>query len=750
MEWRMINERHFRIANQHVIDARIELTVYDSDFNVIDVIEGVLGGGSLNLDTGSAIRRSASFTIQPSRQIQDISESSLIWLDKVVQVRIGIKDSFFNYEYEWYKQGLYRYTSANTTYDATTNTLSIELSDLASLLDGSINGQVGGALTTVYQAYDEDPDTGEPISYNTIKGAIEKTLESAGLHAYDNAVILPWYDVTFNSYVVEDIGEYYAMPQYNDNYEQYRSQHPLWNMIPYDLEFSTGATVWEMITELVELYPNYDAAYDSEGIFRVQMIPSEYKDEYDFRFEDFKDLVISENRSVDLSTIRNVCEVWGETMDADRYSESTGFSDVEVYNITFVLQDKELTIEKKIGSSVPDAQIVDSYDKSILSYNFTETWKDFEINFQNNILTITSTYNTLHGLDADYPAGAVIYQVDLTPQPTVESETPVETPSETPSDEPSVGDAPESPSVGPPPEPPFTISLYKPTGLTNVYTFVTAGYYDEYQTGTRFATKFTVDSVVGQLMRINDLEPVVVIDNITKAPIDANRFNIAEHPDRIHVFQVVKVHTQEDTYVTQIYYLGVSQSHAIDILTSGDLGPNVTWTDPVTQESFTFHRYSRDYYEKVLNCDNITMTVIPNSPFTVQKIGERIDVKEGGEFANITSDELAIERAQYENWKNSRLTDTIDLTTKLMPFVEPYMKIDYKRHGSITKNDYIIKSVSHDLDNGTTTINMYTFYPLYKAQPGDAYRMTYDYMSGFQNDDLYGDQDAQATESEGE
>ena len=136
------------------------------------------------------------------------------------------------------------------------------------------------------------------------------------------------------------------------------------------------------------------------------------------------------------------------------------------------------------------------------------------------------------------------------------------------------------------------------------------------------------------------------------------------------------------------------------------------------------------------------MTIIPDSPFTVQKIGERIDVKSSGEFQNITSDDLALERAQYENWKNSRLTDTIDLTTKLMPFVVPYTKIDYKRSGDSVRNDYIIKSVSHDLDNGTTTINMYTFYPLYKANPGDTDRMTYNYMAGFKNEDLYGDQDA--------
>ena len=129
-----------------------------------------------------------------------------------------------------------------------------------------------------------------------------------------------------------------------------------------------------------------------------------------------------------------------------------------------------------------------------------------------------------------YPAGAVIYTYTIPeeePQPTPNTEEPQ-------SEEPSVGDAPEEiPEVG---IAPMLITLTKPNNLSNVYTFSCEGYGDKYSTGTRFATKFVVDSCPGQLMRINDLEPLAIIDMITKEPIDTNRFNIAEFRDRIHGF----------------------------------------------------------------------------------------------------------------------------------------------------------------------------------------------------------------------
>lgn len=580
----MITSEDFRLANQNIVDVQIELTVKNDDGTVVDRLYGVLNGGSIKIDSGSSVRRTASFSLTPTKQITNISEQSLVWLNKNVTVRLGILDQRTQ-QRVWYNQGVYLYQSASSSFDVSNNSMSIELSDWVLKLDGTVNGQVGGAISVVVQAYDEDPITGEPIQFTSIKKAVEDTLKSAGISP--------------ENYEVQDIGEYYAMPQYNDDWEHYRDKYPLWNMIPYDQEFSTGCSVWEMLTTLVELYPNYDAAFDANGKFIVKMIPSEYTDAYDFLYDDYFDMVISEEISTELTGIKNICEVWGESMDTDWYKDGV-----------------------------------------------------------------------VHTTDDNY-------KVELEGYPT-----------------------------------------------------------NGYVTGTRIAVKFNEPSVSGQMMQINNLPSLSIYNQITQYDIGDNELDTSH----IHVFYITRMKTENNNYIQAFLYLGVSQAHGIDVLTDGTVIPN-GYQDPATLEYFDL--YSKEYYEHVLNCDNVSLTINPDSPFTVQKLGNRIDVKADGEFNNITSNELALERAQYENWKNSRLTDNVTITTKLMPFVEPYMKIDYKKQGYKERNDYIVQSVSHDLDNGTTTITMYTFYPLYKRQPGDTDRMTYKYMSGFLNKDLGGDEDEQ-------
>ena len=108
------------------------------------------------------------------------------------------------------------------------------------------------------------------------------------------------------------------------------------------------------------------------------------------------------------------------------------------------------------------------------------------------------------------------------------------------------------------------------------------------------------------------------------------------------------------------------------------------------------------------------MTIVAVSPFAIEKLGEIPDIKTGGEYENITSNDLAADRAKWENWKNCRLTDNITITTALLPFLDVNKKVSYKRSDSDTEHQYIISSISHDFSGYTSTISMYRFYPLYQ------------------------------------
>ena len=702
----VVSKDVWRIVRQHVIDARVELIVKDDKWNIYDKLEGVLNGGSTSLDAGSSVRRTASFSITPTKQLSNIGEKSLIWLNKQVNVRVGILDQRTRNTRMWFDMGVYLYNNSSMSYDASTNVLSIELSDFVLRLDGTINGQVGGAITTILPAYEEDPETGEPISYNTIKGAIENTLLSAGLHQYEEGVENPAY-----TFVIGDVGEYYAMPEHNINYLAYREKYPLWNMIPYDQEFSTGCTVWDIVSQLVSLYPSYDAAFDKRGIFRVNMIPTEYGEENDFNFGDYNDMVISEQVTTDLTTVKNICEVWGESMDADWYTENCVHGKVTVYRteneqIENLYQHDGDPLYYLSLSQLVHGEVVDSKEITVRR-NETAMWRlgdlvvSYNYNNTNNIF-YKSWDNPITFEGVKYPANRDFLVFSA------------------------------SQSYGA-----STFEAYE-VEETNSYVAEVEGYPDSYRTGDRIAIKFAETNYSGQTMQINDLEPLTIIDQATKEPLEAGVLN-TKH---IHIFYIAKVKTEGDNYIQQFFYLGVSQAHAINVLSNGQAGLPVTYIDE-QGISHTVYEYTKEYYEYFLNCDTVSISVVPDSPFVVQKLGNRIDVKADGEFNNITSNELALERAEYENWKNCRLTDNITITTKLMPFVEPYMKIDYKKHGERELKDYIVQSVSHDFDNGTTSIQMNTFYSLYKRQPGELYRMTYEYMAGFTNEDLGGDEDAQ-------
>ena len=711
----MITEQQWNAVRKHMVNARVKLILtddhgvpVDDDYLVNGEIYGVCNGGSLNIDGQSAVRRTGSFSFSPDDKTV-VQEGAIIWITRNIRIQLIVNGVTF-------EMGRFLYSSVSSTYDASTNIMTIELSDYVTQLDGTINGQIGGELTTTIPAYKEDPETGEPLEYSTIKGALERTLASTGMTEYDGG------STTLRTYVVEDVGEYYAMPQYSDDWEDYRARHPLWNTVPYDLEFSVGCTVWDIIDELVNLYPNYEAAFDEYGTFRVQMIPSEltegYREApYDFEYEDYMDMVISENTQTDLTTVRNICEVWGATLDADWYAEGVQHRYIVDYQIWFDKDEngnKKLRVEYYLMAHVYGGgkDIRDTYEHSVTQYTTRdEDYYDLHIHIENSTVTITSKWTYLRSWWGDqYNNGDTIVTRDL--------------------------DHWNDPF----PNNYVMIGLSKYNLSTQNYIVTLEGYPKDYRTSTRFGVKFSENSYSGQYMQINDLEPLVIIDQSTNQPIGADFFDL----DEIHVFQVMKIcpnpTTAPDDYVHQLYYVGVAQSHAISVLSNGQEGPPVPYIDDQGVQRYV-NKYSKQYYEIFLNCRDVELVINPDSPFVVQKLGDRISVKADGEFSNIRSNELAIERARYENWKNARIADNITVVTKLMPFVVPNMKITYHKHDSEFMDDYMVMSVAHDLDNGTTTMNLSTFYPLYIRTKGNTYLMTYKYMSGFPNEYFYGDQD---------
>lgn len=557
-----INSSDLMLIKQPIINTRIKIDVYDEKSGThIDRLECGVINSSLTVSAESDVRRTANLTLTPvSSKRLTLSKSGILWFNRIIKIQLGIYD-MLRREWKWYQQGTYAFTDYGAAYNAAANEISLSCSDMWVKLDGTKNGQVG-ALTTSFPAYEQDEETGDVIHYHSIRDAVMTILLQLG-------------KLKESQIEIDDMGEYKGMPEYYADYLKYREESKVqvkdgsyeetWNAIPYDQEFSSGTTVASMLTAFRDLYPNYEMYFDESGTFICKMIPGCYEDDVLFDSNFFDRIYISENTSVDLTSVRNVCEVWGQVIEADFYTESCTCSE-NIYSCS-----------------------VDTYDK--------------------------------------YCNGD-------------------------------------------------TIAIHIPSANQS-----------------------------GSLLNINHLGALQMVDENTEEPI---REHVME-PDQVYAFKIKKKRINGSNTI-RAYLLGQWQPHAVNVLTNGAKPSE----DYVTQDGTVVKKYSKEYFQKIYGCNTVTFTVVKDSPFSIEELGLILDVKTGGEYENITSDSLAAARAEYENWKNCRLNDSISITTKICPFADVNVKVSYRRKDTGEIHQYIVKNISHDPSAGTTSWTLMRFYPLYK------------------------------------
>lgn len=564
-----INTRDLRLVTQRQLNLRVKIDVYDErNNNHLEQLECGIVNATFSISADSDVRRTSSLTVIPIKNKRlRFEKDGIIWMNRIIKMQIGIED-IRNREYVYYKNGTYVFMNYGATYDASNNQIELSLSDLWANFDGSRNGEIGGVETISFPAYEEDPDTGEVIKYNYIRDAIITTLLQLG-------------KLKESQLEISEIGEFKGMEQYNPDYLQYREESnvqvkdgsymPIWNAIPFDQEFGCGVTVSEILTAFRDLYPNYEMFFN-EDTFVCQMIPSCYEDDIIFDYNFFDRIYISENTTVDMSKVRNVCEVFGKVIDADYFTEQCTYSD-------------------------------------------------------------------------------------------------------------------------------------------NCYSCTIEGYEEDYYNGDIVGITIPSENQVSATININNFGIISIYDENTEEPIKANLMESGQ----IYTFKIKKKYIDGEN-VTRCYFLGQFQPHAVNILTNG----TTPTEDYTAQDGTVVKKYSKEYFQKIYNCKTIEFTTVKDSPFSIEELGVLPSTKTGGEFENITSDSLAAARAEYENWKNSRLTDSISITTKIVPFADVNIKVSYRRNDTGEINQYIVKSLSHDLSGGTTSWTLMRFYPLYKSTSATA------------------------------
>jgi hypothetical protein len=127
----------------------------------------------------------------------------------------------------------------------------------------------------------------------------------------------------------------------------------------------------------------------------------------------------------------------------------------------------------------------------------------------------------------------------------------------------------------------------------------------------------------------------------------------------------------------------------------------------------------KDKYRSEFKCDNIFFDVSPESNFSVEKIGVKATTKSSGEYDNITSDYLGLQRSKYELYKSAKFTDKLTLEMIYIPFLTVGVKVEYQPINETQPNQYIITDINTTISDGivsTMTVSLTRFYNLLEEE----------------------------------
>lgn len=296
----------------------------DSKKNVLGVIKGEIKDGTLNIDSSSSVRRTFSITIVPDADSIFAINNFSKFIDCTYKLYTVVYDER-NERPISYANGEYIIQKLGFTYDAKSNLLKVEASDLMTRYNGTISGNLP-AFQTKILPYKVDilgnpvQDENGNLTYFVIKDELIGYLKYVGIEDY---------------MILEDIGEYRGIEHYNPEYLEYREKHPQWNTVPYEIDLSPTDSYETIFNKLCTFYSNYDYAFDEDGVFVLRMIPSTYEDNVVMDNSIIQNVLLadnSENANMDITQIKNVSIVWGKCFEPDYYAETSTYAN-NVYSV---------------------------------------------------------------------------------------------------------------------------------------------------------------------------------------------------------------------------------------------------------------------------------------------------------------------------------------------------------------------------------------------------------------------------------
>lgn len=456
--------------------------------------------------------------------------------------------------------------------------------------------------------------------------------------------------------------------------------------VPYDIQIETGGYVYDIIAKLRDISANWETFFDVNGIFRYQPINAYYSDEIIADNDIFDYTVTNITQKFDFENVKNVIEVFGKSLDPMRYGDVATLSG-STYSVTISELDV-LTPSLTIGFTTPsnngtvnNAQLkINNFDPLPLlnedgsAVTLSESDTYFVVMNQSKFLDDTGDSTA-----ATYSATATVegnmYNLDL---PTFTSWTQGAVINMT--------------------IPSMKLVLNEEKTYTIVGTDVAIPNAGEVcyikilsSTTAQFVSpekvKYDLDNVTANGLTYN----VRVADINSFATNNVIRFE-APYIEKSPNVQI------NNHLACQIYdSTGATKTNLIQLA-------NHTYKIKIPVNSGLLYLGHQQIYATVSDTN-------PESPFYTEKdIGEIHLVLKDGEYNNIYTDQLALERARYELYLHCRMQDTIDLTMVPLYWLDVNQKIYINKAG--INAAYITKSIQIDLSpTGSMQVNAIRFYP---------------------------------------
>ena len=271
-----ISNTQKRTAKQSIQNRFIKIEVLNYNFDVIGSVEGVATAGTITIDSESDTRRTASLTMVVKDNTLAVGPNNIIWLDKYLRLLVGTK-MLPSGDFSWDNCGIYLIDAPSYSYDNVNNSLNVTLLDLMSKTTGVRNGYLEGKPVLI--------KAGE-----LIRDVFIAVLKLGG----------------FNDYIIND--------------------PPEPGVIPFDMEFGQGSTIYDILQGLLTLYPDYEMFFDINGTFIYQKIPDSADEQVAIDDDIFNNVLISETYTVDLQNVKNSIEVYGRTHNPVYFSAKTSVS----------------------------------------------------------------------------------------------------------------------------------------------------------------------------------------------------------------------------------------------------------------------------------------------------------------------------------------------------------------------------------------------------------------------------------------